>query len=74
MSGEALVSVNDLILNFLRANPQKAWAAFEIKERCGGLLLTSITEIWRACITLAENDCITQANGSEHIRRYKIKV
>jgi len=73
MSVEVLVSVNDLILNFLRANPQKARAAFEIKERCAGLFLISITEIWRACIKLAENDCITQANGSELIRRYKIK-
>jgi len=74
MSGATLVSVNDLILNFLRANPQQAWAAFEIKERCAGLLLVSITELWRACIKLAENDCITQVGGSEGVRRYKIKV
>jgi len=74
MENTTLVSVNDLIQDFLRANTQQAWAAFEIKERCAGLLLVSITEIFKACIKLAENDCITQVGGAELIRRYKIKV
>jgi len=74
MDTATLVSVKDLILNFLHTNPQQAWAAFEIKERVAGLNGVSVTELWQACVTLAENDCITQANGSEGIRRYKIKA